>query len=164
MAYVALDDQDEFHLYWRIDDHNLEDGEKLHLDDGSVIGANFLSAGGTGRLKINLVDWNRDGKSDLLVGTPRHGSVPKPKTGLPQSLGLPGAAVLFLRNTGTEENPRFAFPELVKFRGEPLFLGQHACGPAPAVFGKENGPDLIVGEESGRFLFYAREDLSHTGP
>ena len=56
MAYVTLDDDDEFHLYWQIDDHNLEDGGKLRLDDGSVIGANALKAGGTGRLKLNLAD------------------------------------------------------------------------------------------------------------
>ncbi len=160
MAYVALDDEDQFHLYWRVDDHNLEDGGKLHLDDGSVIGANFLSAGGTGRLKLNLVDWDLDGPLDLLVGTPRHGSVPNPETGLPQSLGLPGSAVLFLRNVGSNTKPVFEFPKLMAFRGDPIFLGQHACGPAIADFGGEAGPDLIVGEEDGRFWFYRRKDLS----
>ena len=33
MAYVALDDDDQFHLYWRIDDQNLRDGGKLWLDE-----------------------------------------------------------------------------------------------------------------------------------
>ena len=160
MAYVALDDQDQFHLYWRVDNHNLEDGGELHRDDGSVIGANFLSAGGTGRLKLNLVDWDIDGLLDLLVGTPRHGSIPNPETGLPQSLGLPGSAVLFLRNVGSNSEPVFEFPKLMAFRGDPIFLGQHACGPAVADFGREAGPDLIVGEEDGRFWFYRREDLS----
>ncbi len=162
MAYVALDDDDQFHLYWRIDDYNLEDGGKLKLEEGKVIGANFLHAGGTGRLKLNLVDWDQDDRIDLIVGTPRHGSVPNPENGLPQSLGLPGSAVLFLRNVNTNTEPLFAFPELLKFRGEPIFLGQHACAPAPADFGNPEGLDLIVGEEDGRFIFYKRGDLSHT--
>ena len=160
MAYVCLDEQDEFHLYWRVDDYNLEDGGKLKLEDGSSIGAKFLSAGGTGRLKLNLVDWDNDGAIDLLVGTPRHASVPNPDTGLPQSLGLPGSAILVLRNTGTNAAPAFAFPELLAFRGQPIFLGQHACGPTIADFGHSDGPGIITGEEGGRFEFYARKDLS----
>ncbi len=159
MAYVALDEHDEFHLYWRVDDYNVEDGGKLCLDDGSTIRANFLAAGGTGRLKLNLFDWDRDGRTDLIVGTPRHGSVPNPKTGLPQSLGLPGSAVLFLKNVGSDSEPMFKFPVLFEFRGSPIFLGQHACGPAVADFGGPNGPDLIVGEETGGFMYYKREDI-----
>ena len=159
MAYVALDDDDEFHLYWQIDDYNLEDGGKLYLEDKSVIQANFLHAGGSGRLKLNLSDWDLDGLIDLLVGTPRHGSVPNPDDGLPQSLGLPGAAILFLKNINTNDNPVFAYPKLMKFRGNPIYLGQHSCSPTPAYFNSDK-PDLIVGEESGRFIYYNREDLS----
>jgi len=160
MAYVALDDDDEFHLYWRVDDYHVEEGGKLRLEDGSPIGANFLSAGGTGRVKINLVDWDLDGELDLLLGTPKHGSVPDPIKGLPQSLGLPGAAVLFLKNVGTGESPRFKFPVILRFGEENLFIGHHACGPTAASFKKGTGPDLVVGNEDGRFLFYSREDLS----
>jgi hypothetical protein len=162
MAYVALDDQDQFHLYWRVDDYQITDGGKLKLEDGSFIGANFLSAGGTGRLKLNLVDWDLNGTTDLIVGTPRHGSVPNPTSGLPQSLGLPGAAILFLRNVGSDAAPVFRFPELMCFKGKPIFLGQHACGPTPANLRLGKGPDLLSGEESGRLIFYAREDLAPT--
>jgi hypothetical protein len=125
MAYVALDEDDQFHLYWQVDAFNLTEGGKLRLDTGEPIYANFLHAGGTGRLKLSLVDWDRDGATDVLVGTPRHGSVPHPETGLPQSLGLPGSAVLLLRNTGTDAEPKFAFPKLMAFKGQPIFLGQH---------------------------------------
>ncbi len=165
MAYVALDDDDQFHLYRRIDAYNLEDIGKLRLDSGDPIGANFLGAGGTGRLKLVFADWNEDGVADLIVGTPRHGSVPDPETGLPQSLGLPGAAVLFLENVGSNAEPVFKRPELFKFRGEPIFLGQHACGPT--VWYPKTDADnprhregLVVGQEEGRIMFYAREDLS----
>ena len=160
MAYVALDGDDQFHLYWQVDVYNLLDGGKLRLDTGEPIYANFLQGGGTGRLKLSLVDWDRDGATDILVGTPRHGSVPHPETGLPQSLGLPGSAVLLLRNTGTDAAPEFAFPKLMAFKGAPIFLGQHACGPAVAPFRGMDQADLVVAEEEGRFRFYKREDLS----
>lgn len=160
MAYVALDDNDQFHLYYRIDDQNLEDGGKLKLDDGKPIGANFIFAGGTGRSKIVLADWDLDGVTDLLVATPRHGSIPNPEHGLPQSLGLKGAAVVYLRNVGTDEQPVFAYPTLMQFRGEPIYLGQHSASVAVANFGDPDGPNLVVSNEQGRFFYYARRDLS----
>ncbi len=160
MAYVALDDDDEFHLYWQIDVYNLEDGGKLHLKDGKAIRANFLAAGGTGRSKIVLTDWDRDGKLDLLVGTPRHGSIPNPEKGLPQSKGLKGAAIVFMKNVGSNEQPVFAFPTLMQFRGNPIYLGQHECSPAVWDIGQADGPDLLAGNQDGRIMYYARRDLS----
>jgi hypothetical protein len=161
MGYVALDDDDQFHLSWRVDDFNLRDAGKLRLDDGSPIGANFLAAGGTGRSKITLADWDGDGAIDLLVGTPRHGSVPNPQTGLPQSKGLPGAAVLWLRNTGSNAAPRFAFPLLLHVRGKPAYFGQHECSVAVTDLGGAAGSaGLVVGDEEGRLHLFRREEIS----
>jgi hypothetical protein len=160
MAYAALDDDDEFHLYWQIDAYNVEDGGKLHLDTGEVIGANFLKAGGTGRLKLTFTDWDEDGKMDLLVGTPRHASIPDPEAGLPQALGLPGSAVILLRNTGAADQPVFAYPEILHFRGDPIYFGQHACGPTPAPLGTDTSPGLVVGVETGRLVFFDRTDIN----
>ena len=108
----------------------------------------------------NLVDWDGDGLIDLLIGTPRHGSVPNPDDGLPQSLGLPGAAVLFLKNIGANTDPVYEFPKLMHHRGEPIFLGQHSCGPSPAVFRPGHPPDLVVGRENGTFYYYSGSELS----
>lgn len=162
MAYVALDDADEFHLYWRIDDLNLSDGGKLRLDDGSAIQANFLPAGATGRTKFTLADWDSDGVMDILVGTPRHGSVPNPTTGLPQSRGLPGATVLWLRNTGSNAAPKFAFPRSLQFKGQPVYFGQHECSVALTDLGGQGGPHLLVGDEEGHINYYSRRDISWT--
>jgi FG-GAP-like repeat len=162
MAYVALDDDDQFHLYWRIDDFNLRDGGKLRLEDGTAISANFLPAGGTGRTKFTLADWDGDGVMDILAGTPRHGSVPNPTTGLPQSRGLPGAAVLWLRNTGTNEIPKFAFPRSLQFKGKPVYFGQHECSTALTDLGGPGGPHLLVGDEGGRVHYFQRQDISWT--
>jgi len=157
MAYVALNDQDRLHLYWRLDDRHLADGGELRLKDGRSISANFLSAGGTGRTKITLADWDGDGITDLILGTPRHGSIPDRERGLPQALGLPGAAVLVLRNVGSESEPVFDLPALVTHDGAPLYFGQHECAPTVGVLGGE--PCLIVGQEDGRLIYYKRSQL-----
>jgi hypothetical protein len=160
MAYVCLDDDDQFHLYWRVDDYNLEDGGKLKLEAGMPISANFLQAGGTGRLKMNLIDWDEDGLTDIVTGTPRHASIPEPTKGLPQSLGLPGSSVVFLKNVGTEAQPVYAYPELLKHDGKAIFIGNHEIGVAMGPLGPGKGLNLVVGREDGRLLFYQREHLT----
>ncbi len=157
IAYVALDDDDCLRLHWRMDDRHLADGGRLLLEDGRAISANFLGAGGTGRTKILLTDWDGDGVKDLLLGTPRHGSVPEPGRGLPQALGLPGAAVLFLRNVGSEREPKFARPAVITHDGQPLYFGQHECAPTVGVLAGE--PCLIVGREDGRLIYFSRARL-----
>jgi hypothetical protein len=163
-AYVCLDDDDEFHLYWKLDTCDLADGGKLKLESGQVIGANYLKAGGTGRLKFVLNDWDGDGKTDLLIGTPRHASIPDPKQGLPQALGKPGAAVIFMRNVGSDSAPVYAPPQVLAFQGKPIFFEQHECSVAVAPFGKGPQPGLIVGIETGRIIYFAREDISFVTP
>ncbi|WP_321471836.1 VCBS repeat-containing protein [uncultured Paludibaculum sp.] len=158
-AYVALDDQDEFHLYWRRDNFNLADGGKLHMEDGTPIRSNFLSAGGTGRSKIELVDWDGDGVTDLLVGTPKHHSIPNPKTGLPRALGLPGTMVLFLKNVGSNHEPKFRFPVGLKHNGENIYLGHHEIGASSGLLGPGRGMNLVVSREDGRLFFFQREKM-----
>ncbi|MFI4910278.1 MAG: hypothetical protein ACIAQZ_01280 [Sedimentisphaeraceae bacterium JB056] len=159
MAYITLDDQDEFHLYWRIDDYNVRDGGKLHLTDGSVIQANYRYAGGTGRLKLHLADWDQDGHKDLIVGTMLESSVPCKKSGLPSSLGNVGAMPLFLRNSGSEEL-KFENPRVFQFNDKHILLGIHSCSPVVADLDNDKKLDLIVGEETGRVLFYAHDEIT----
>lgn len=81
--YITLDDDNELHLYSRIDTYNVRDCGKLCLKGGGTIKASVAESGGTGRLKIEIVDWDGDGKNDLLLGTCAHHSVPG-VNGLPE--------------------------------------------------------------------------------
>lgn len=156
---ITLDDDDQFHLYRQVDAFNSEDAGKIRLEDGPSISANFLEAGGRGRVKFEIVDWDGDGAMDLIVGTPRHSTVPVAnESGLPWSCDHAGAAVLLLVNTGTNEEPVFAYPKLMHHQGKPVQLGQHSCSPAAAFFSDE--PDLVVGTETGRIIYYDRDQIT----
>jgi hypothetical protein len=163
MAYVALDDQDQVHLYWRIDDYNLADGGKLRMDNGELITANFISAGGTGRSKFELFDWDGDGLTDLLIGTPRHHSIPNPQTGLPRTDGMRGATVLWLKNTGTNQTPNYRFPVIFKHQGASIYLGHHEIGASAGALGS-GGPNLVISREDGRLFFFSRRLLDWGQP
>jgi hypothetical protein len=112
VAIAILDGNNRFHLYWRIDDYNVEDGGDLVLEDGQPIGSNSGPAGLSGRCKLDFFDWNQDGQLDLVIGTGRVNSIPDPETGLPmpgiaeKALGTP----LLMLNTGTNEAMKFARP------------------------------------------------------
>jgi hypothetical protein len=49
---------------------------------------------------------------------------------------------------------------MVQFKGDPIYHGQHECGPAVWDVGQPDGPDLLVGSQDGRIYFYARKDLT----
>ena len=52
MVYVMLDDSNELHAYYRMDDFNVKDAGKLKLKTGKPIGTHFLSGGATGRVQV----------------------------------------------------------------------------------------------------------------
>lgn len=153
MAYVILDKDDDFHLYLRIDDYNLDDGGKLTLSDGTAINANLHSAGGSGRAKITLADWDGDGLMDMLIGTITTHNIPTKKIGFPSSLPNPGAAVLLMRNIGTQDKPMFDWPQLLHRDGEIAYFGVHSCSVAVGDLNNDGKNDLIVGDENG-YVYY----------
>lgn len=165
MALALVDGDDHFHLYWRLDDHNVEDGGKLLLDDGSPIGASGGPGGQSGRCKLDFFDWDRDGKPDLIIGTARVNSIPDRTTGLPmpaigkKTLGTP----LLMRNVGTATAPVFARP--VPFRTASGTViqpgGAHETGAVGTMLGGD-GPNLLVCHEAGRlFLLPGRSLKTH---
>mmetsp|Transcript_27596 Transcript_27596/g.65480 ORF Transcript_27596/g.65480 Transcript_27596/m.65480 type:complete len:660 (+) Transcript_27596:809-2788(+) len=162
-TYITIDDADDLHAYYRIDDHHLRDVGKVRLRTRKPIKTHFLAGGATGRIHINIVDWDLDGVVDLLLSAPRHASVPDIELGLPASQGFPHGVVLFMRGQKQEAGkiPVFRYPEVMHFDGTPISTGAQD-GSATPVFGigKTPGPHLLVGEESGRLVFYERNRLS----
>jgi len=168
---VTVDEDNALHLYWKVDDYNVEDGGKLKLHDGNYItghqttekrlGNNF------GRAKLAFVDWNGDGKLDILLGCMRGGSFPRPKDGLPafrkDVMGnkIDGLQVLIFINAGTNENMKFKYPEQVQIDGKDFYMGIHENSPTPCGLGDtSNGINLLVGVESGKLMFFEHKSVS----
>ena len=156
MAYVILDEDEEFHLYWKIDNYNLKDGGKLHLENGRPIGANYRTGGKGGRVKITLFDWDRDGKNDMLLTTHSGNSIPDIKTGIPREAG---AMVLLMLNKSSGEDIRFTWPKALQYKNKTLYLGEHSCSAAPFPF-DNNKLGMIVTIENGRFFLLHPKDIS----
>lgn len=182
-AIVIVDGDDHFHLYWRIDDYNLEDGGKLQLEDGRPIGASGGVAGMSGRCKLDLFDWNQDGNLDFVIGTGRVNAVPDRQNGYPmyalgrnpvvggvlgqivdaalptnlkKSLGTP----LLMLNKGSNEHMKFARPFTFKdVTGKVVQPGgAHETGAVGTMLGR-NGPNLLVCNEAGRLFLLPGKQL-----
>lgn len=163
-AMVIVDGDDHFHLFWRIDDYNVKSAGKLRLNDGSLIAASHEPGGGTGRAKLTFYDWTGDGALDLLIGTSRRNAIPNKETGFPQpALGAsPPATVLFMKNVGTSEEPVFEHPRPFFHRAWGIVQpgGAHACTVTGTELGGGPGPNLLVGNETGRFFLLRGEHLT----
>ncbi|MFA5689023.1 MAG: VCBS repeat-containing protein [Kiritimatiellales bacterium] len=160
---IANDENNEFRCFYRIDNQNVMRGDVLKLNNGTAIRAHDQRYSGQwGRSKLVPVDWNRDGVIDLIVGTGRAQSIPG-IGGIPDG-SLTGddrqSAVLFLRNTGSNSSPKFAWPARITYNGEPIRLGTHSCSPAAVDLDSGNF-DLIVGEERGALIYYDRAGLGY---
>ena len=160
---IANDENNEFRCFYQIDIQNVVRGDVLRLKTGEAIRAHDKRfVGQWGRSKIVPVDWDQDGKIDLMVGTSRAQSIPGPG-GMPDNLegNERQACVLFMKNVGTNAKPEFAYPVRIKYKGEAIKLGTHSCSPAPVDLGR-GVVDLVVARESGKLMYYNREDLSST--
>jgi hypothetical protein len=168
---VIVDQDNALHLYWQVDDYNVEDGGKLQLTDGNYItghqttekrlGNNF------GRARMALVDWDGDGNLDLLLGCMRGGSFPRPKDGLPffrkDAMGnkIYGLQVLIFINKGTNEAMKFDYPGQVQIDGKDFYMGIHENSPTPCGLGDlSNGINLLVGVESGKLMFFEHSHIT----
>ena len=167
MALAIIDGDDNFHLYWKIDDYNVSDGGKLKMEDGELIFTSFDPAGGTGRCKLDWYDGDNDGVMDLVIGTGRRSAIPNRLKGLPmpalgwRTLGTP----LFMRNAGTNQNPVFAMPVpfIHKTAGIIQPGGTHERGAVLTDLGGE-GPTLLTADEVGRLYLYRGENLKFPPP
>jgi hypothetical protein len=104
-------------------------------DDNPVLGTETMLTKHWGeRSAPYTIDWNRDGKKDLLIGQ---------KDG----------RILKLININTDEDPQFGGVEFVLAGGEQLSVGQRS-NPKMPDWDNDGKRDLISGEYLGFIYFY----------
>lgn len=162
---LIMDDANALHLYRRIDDTHVDDAGLLTLADGRCITGHNNAGEGMGqrgRGKLRFYDWDGDGDMDLFVGTVKRSSYPSPENGLPYRRfknNQIDMQVLFFENLG---NWRFASPKQLQIDGQSFYLGAHSNAPEPCLLGDtSNGPNLVVGCESGKFFFFEKSHINY---
>ena len=136
--------------------------EFSHVGKLKGAGGNPMHCGGPcgawGRGHVSLVDWDGDGKTDILFGTSGRGFSYFEPDGSPKHQ----ATVRFYRNLGTEAVPRFGDGELMELKdGTPFFFGGHNATPWVTDLDGDGDNDLLVGAENGRVYWFRREEFSN---
>ena len=70
--------------------------------------------------------------------------------------------VLFMKNVGKNEAPIYEYPEIIRYEGEKIKLGQHAVGVTATMLGHtdDDKPNLLIADERGRFYLVERNKLN----
>jgi hypothetical protein len=120
-------------------------GDGLHRCD-----VNSSRSVGADHGRIDVVDWDHDGRMDLL-------------------LGEAAGHVTWLKNIGSRESPRFAFQRLVSdAENMPLDAGYYAAAKQ-TDWDRDGDDDLLIGTDGNRILYYentgdrTRRQLTYRG-
>ena len=115
--------------------------ERIFVDQtGRFLNLAAGRAGSSGRRKINVVDWNGDGKLDLVTDGP--------------------SGPVWYENTGTQAKP------VMQLRGNLLKVKMQGHNPTPFVvdWNGDGKPDLIVGTQDGFFYYFDRTFIDGKQP
>ena len=120
------------------------DNEKLKLlpgkrifynENNEELQLNIKTAGGSGRRKFTIVDWDQDGKLDLLVNSKN---------------------VTFYKNV-SYDNEKVILKDMGMVSEQ--ILAGHSTSPTTVDWNKDGIPDLLVGAEDGYF-YYLKNPIS----
>ncbi len=136
---VMLDHEGYLAFYERVrhgDELVLNPGRRVFLDEsGEELRLNDRKAGGSGRRKFTLCDWDKDGKIDILINS---------------------VNINLLKNVGDESRP-FMFRDDGPL-GERILAG-HTTSPTTVDWNLDGIPDLLAGAEDG-FFYYLENPLA----
>ena len=152
---VTMDLDLDLALYRRVgrdDLSGLLPGEKLRYEDGGTIKSTgtYTPQGGDGRgrTKFQVVDWDHNGKLDIVLGVgPQSGSE------------FYSSYVLLCRNAGSNAEPVFKRPEVLLFNsaGKPLEFWRHAVHPALVDWDGDGEWEIVAGADLG-FVWYFKPE------
>lgn len=116
-------------------------------EDLQPLQLNPKSAGGSGRVKLAVVDWDGDGRKDVLVNS-QNALWYRNCKDAPTGKGIPQGSVI-LKKIGNLATRNVA---------------GHTSSPAVCDFDKDGKPDLLVGAENGRIYHIKHDDcISYSG-
>ncbi|SHF26298.1 Repeat domain-containing protein [Mariniphaga anaerophila] len=138
MDLIMLDDEGYlafFERFLKNEELYLKPGKRIFMDadNGGLLRLNDREAGSSGRRKICLVDWDGDGKLDLLANSKN---------------------VEFYKNTGSKNGLVF-----FKQQGDisDISLAGHSTSPTVVDWNNNGKPDLLFGAEDGHLYFFKNE-------
>ena len=109
--------------------------ERVFVDEqGNALRLNERSCGGSGRYKLAVVDWDQDGKLDVLVNSENS---------------------LWYRNGGMH-NGKIVLKRIGNLAKRNV--AGHTSSPAACDLNRDGKPDLLVGAENGRIYYAAHDD------
>ncbi len=128
---IMLDHEGYLAFFERIKENNklkLLPGKRIFYNEEKLpLQLNSKMAGGSGRRKIAIVDWDLDGKLDLLVNSKNCD---------------------FYKNI-SEKNDKVVFKNMGTLTGQKL--AGHSTSPTIVDWNKNGIPDLLLGAEDGHF-------------
>jgi hypothetical protein len=114
-------------------------------------------AGLSGRIKFTAADWDGDGVWDVVMGVQK--SLQKYLGGSAQE--APSAAPYWLRNVGTNAQPKFEEARLITFKsGVPIEMEKHSFDVFPTDLNNDGKLDIIFGDDEGTIFHLMRDELS----
>ena len=121
---------------------------KIQLADGREVRDNIVERRSTWGQTFRAIDWNRDGRMDLLysLGGSHHGT-------------LDGGSMYLLMNVGTRTDPLFAPPQTLKCYGQPIRITNHGPHPWVGDYNHDGLPDLLAAVEWSVYPYYAHAAL-----